>query len=306
MRQSRSLRCGRAGGFTLIELLTVIAIIGILASLLLPAIGRARRAAREADCRTTITSLSVDIEHFHTDFGFVPPVTELSVPRVPTSPTRYDVYVNGDFLSANYRRTGDRSLLDGGNEAWLLVRVFRYHTSWIWEYRNADNYCTEADLLDPNPNTVDLPELLYYMLCIQFVPTDANNRAVAVFSVVAAGGLAANGRLYYAKAGNASPYTDLAPNRLADLDGDGYPEIVDSFGSPVMFSVGLRTTDRPELWSLGWDERLDGVDANADGALYGGNEIGNNGMDDDNDGFVDEKNDPTHTPELTNDITTWE
>jgi type II secretory pathway pseudopilin PulG len=301
--------------------LTVIAIIGILAALLLPAIGRARIAAREADCKTTLTSLVSAIELFHTDFGFVPPVTELSIPRNPASATRFDVYINWQFLDPDpngYRKTGNRGWLQGDapgdppgqNETWRLVRVFRNGSSWVWDDSDGDSYCTQADLMQAG--AVDLPELLYYMLCIQFVPTDANNYAVAAFSVVPAGGNPANGRLYYPKAGNSSPYADLAGNRIGDVDGDdrigggGGPEIIDSFGNPIIFTVGLRTMDRAELCSLGRDERLDGVDANGDGALFGANEIGDNGMDDDEDGLVDERSDPSHSPELTNDIVTWE
>jgi prepilin-type N-terminal cleavage/methylation domain-containing protein/prepilin-type processing-associated H-X9-DG protein len=53
--------------FTLIELLTVIAIIGILAAILIPVVGRVRESARVAQCSSNIRQIGMALNMFAND-----------------------------------------------------------------------------------------------------------------------------------------------------------------------------------------------------------------------------------------------
>lgn len=114
-------------GFTLLELLAVIAVIGILAGLLFPGIGAARRAAGKAKTRVQFNQWAAAIESFRGEYGYYPVFDQTNLVNGGVTAIDHPFH---DVLAAR-RRDGSALVLNGSAAAQnrKLISLFAFSDS---------------------------------------------------------------------------------------------------------------------------------------------------------------------------------
>jgi prepilin-type N-terminal cleavage/methylation domain-containing protein len=228
-REAHVARCSQ-GGFTLVELLTVIAVIGMLVALLLPAVQAGREAARRTQCANNLRQLGLALHAYHDRCGSFPPSTV--VDWDPPEPTGWWSWIARILPELDERPLYER--LDLGEDVWTNCHKYRPYTS----------------------------QRLAVLLC----PSDPHNERVYESDEECPGGEAYALTNYLGCRGStrqAPPPSGLYP---LELDGNGvFPDvnrvarladIVDGTSQTIL--VGERPADRDAYW--GWWAAGRGVD----------------------------------------------
>lgn len=109
-------------GFTLVELLVVIAIIGVLVSLLLPAVQAAREAARRMQCSNNLKQLALALHNYESTFTMLPPSRSAVDVAIEDNASNKSAYQSWTTMVLPYIEQSGLSELVDFNYAWSSLK----------------------------------------------------------------------------------------------------------------------------------------------------------------------------------------
>jgi prepilin-type N-terminal cleavage/methylation domain-containing protein len=172
----------RRSGFTLIELLTVIAIIGILAGVLFPAIGGIRKRARQSSAQTAFSQWASGVARYRQTYGFYPNIGGTYNTKADTYHGLEDATLNGRFVRA----------LSGRDPAGEVVKSVAGPDGRQALNRNAEEFVAfgrddfeDPANLSPNSRLVDR----FGNRCIRVIFDTDNNTSIRSVSIPKESGL---------------------------------------------------------------------------------------------------------------------